>query len=56
MVDRLVTEERHVELIRHKALADVSRKRCMTADRRQISLTSTLIRHVVVIINTESKC
>ena len=55
MVQRLVAEEAHVELVGHQALADVTRQRCMAADCGQIARVATFVGHAVLVVDPQGK-
>ena len=53
MVELLVHKERHVELVRHQAAADMARERGVAFDWRQAARAAAFVRHTVFVINTQ---
>jgi hypothetical protein len=55
VVEALVLEERHVELVGHQRLADVRRQRRMPGDRRQAARPSAFVGHLVALADAEGE-
>ena len=53
MVERLVLEERHVELFGHQRLTDVMREARMPGDRRQVARAAAFVGDLVAVADAE---
>ena len=55
MIQRLVLEERHVELVGHQVIADVPGERPVALDRRQVARAAPLVRNRIFLADAQAE-